>query len=81
MKELGLTMYRFSVAWSRIIPDGDGEVNEQGIQFYSQIIDELLKNGIEPFVTLYHFDLPYALVEKYNGWESRECVYAFERYA
>ena len=46
MKELGLTMYRFSVAWSRIIPDGDGEVNEQGIQFYSQIIDELLKNGI-----------------------------------
>lgn len=81
MKELGLTMYRFSVAWSRIIPDGDGEVNEQGIQFYSQIIDELLINGIEPFVTLYHFDLPYALVEKYNGWESRECVYAFERYA
>lgn len=81
MKELGLTMYRFSIAWSRVIPDGDGEVNEQGIQFYRQIIDELLNNGIEPFVTLYHFDLPYALVEKYNGWESRECVYAFERYA
>lgn len=81
MKELGLTMYRFSIAWSRIIPDGDGEVNEQGIQFYKQIIDELLNNGIKPFVTLYHFDLPYALVEKYNGWESRECVYAFERYA
>lgn len=81
MKELGLTMYRFSIAWARIIPDGDGKVNEQGINFYNQIIDELLKNGIEPFVTLYHFDLPYALVEKYNGWESRDCVYAFERYA
>lgn len=81
MKELGLTMYRFSIAWARIIPNGDGEVNEQGITFYSQIIDELLNNGIEPFVTLYHFDLPYALVERYNGWENRECVYAFERYA
>lgn len=81
MKELGLTMYRFSIAWARIIPDGDGEVNEQGIEFYNRIIDELIKNEIEPFVTLYHFDLPCALVEKYNGWESRECVYAFERYA
>ena len=73
--------YRFSLAWTRIIPDGDGEVNQHGIDFYNQVIDELISNGIQPLVTLYHFDLPYALVEKYNGWESRECAFAFERYA
>lgn len=81
MKELGLKIYRFSVSWARIIPDGDGKVNPAGIEFYQNVINELLRQGIQPFVTLYHFDLPYALVEKYNGWESRECVYAFERYA
>ncbi len=81
MRELGLKIYRFSLSWARIIPDGDGEINPQGIRYYSDVIDCLLENGIEPFVTLYHFDLPYALVEKYNGWEDRRCVYAFERYA
>ena len=81
MKELGLKMYRFSMSWARIIPDGDGDVNQDGIRFYHQVIDCLLEQGIKPFVTLYHFDLPYALVEKYNGWESRQCVAAFERYA
>ena len=81
MKELGMKAYRFSLAWTRIIQDGDGEVNQHGIDFYNQVIDELISNGIQPLVTLYHFDLPYALVEKYNGWESRECAFAFERYA
>ena len=81
MAELGLKMYRFSIAWARIIPDGDGAVHEEGIKFYDKIIDCLLSRGIQPFVTLYHFDLPYALAEKYNGWESRRCVLAFERYA
>ncbi len=81
MKELGLKAYRFSIAWSRIIPDGDGEVNAEGIAFYNRVIDKLISCNIIPFVTLYHFDLPYALVEKYNGWESRECAYAFQRYA
>ena len=81
MKELGMQMYRFSLSWARIIPDGDGEINRAGIDFYRNVIDCLLEHGIEPFVTLYHFDLPYALVEKYNGWEDRRCVYAFERYA
>lgn len=81
MKELGLKAYRFSFSWARIIPDGDGEVNPDGLKFYHQVIDELIANGIQPLVTLYHFDLPYALVEKYNGWESRECAFAFERYA
>ena len=81
MKELGMQIYRFSLSWARMIPDGDGAVNPAGIAFYRQVIDELLDNGIQPVVTLYHFDLPYALVEKYNGWEDRRCIRAFERYA
>ena len=81
MKELGMHIYRFSLSWARIIPDGDGEVNEKRIAFYDRVIDLLIQNGIRPFVTLYHFDLPYALVEKYNGWEDRRCADAFERYA
>lgn len=81
MKELGLKVYRFSIAWTRIIPDGDGEVNQKGIDFYNRVIDKLIACDIIPFVTLYHFDLPYALVEKYNGWQDRRCAYAFERYA
>lgn len=81
MHELGLKAYRFSIAWARIIPDGDGEVNLEGIAFYNKVIDKLLSYDIIPFITLYHFDLPYALVTKYNGWEARDCAYAFERYA
>lgn len=81
MKELGLKAYRFSLSWARIIPDGDGLVNQRGIDFYHEVIDCLLDNGIQPLVTLYHFDLPYALVKKYNGWEDRGCIAAFERYA
>lgn len=80
MKELGMQIYRFSLSWARIIPDGDGEVNPEGVAFYHKVIDLLCENGIQPFVTLYHFDLPYALVEKYNGWEDRRCVGAFEKY-
>lgn len=81
MKKLGMKIYRFSISWARIIPDGDGEINPKGINFYNRVIDELLANGIQPFVTLYHFDLPYALVLKYNGWADRRCVSAFARYA
>lgn len=81
MKELGMKTYRFSIAWTRIIPDGEGEINLEGISFYNKVINKLIENNIEPFVTLYHFDLPFALVEKYNGWEGRETVYAFERFA
>ncbi len=62
MKELGLKTYRFSISWARIIPDGDGEVNQKGIDFYNQVIDELIANDILPFVTLYHFDLPLSLI-------------------
>lgn len=81
MKELGMKTYRFSISWARILPDGEGEVNQKGIDFYNKVINKLLENNIEPFVTLYHFDLPFALVEKYNGWEGRETVFAYERYA
>ena len=81
MAELGLQLYRFSFSWARIIPDGDGEINPAGLAFYHDVVDYLTEKGIRPFVTLYHFDLPYALAEKYNGWEDRRCVDAFERYA
>jgi len=67
MKEMGFKAYRFSIAWSRVFPEGTGPVNEKGIQYYRDLIDELLANGIEPIVTLYHYDLPWALVEKYGG--------------
>ncbi|QLB17411.1 6-phospho-beta-glucosidase [Mannheimia varigena] len=81
MHNLGLKTYRFSIAWSRIIPDGDGEINQAGIDFYNKVINCLLAHQIEPFITLYHFDLPFALVEKYNGWQNRDCAYAFQRFA
>ncbi len=64
MAEMGLESYRFSISWPRIIPDGTGAVNEQGIQFYRQIIEECLKYGIVPFVTLYHWDMPQVLEER-----------------
>ena len=60
MKEQGLKAYRFSIAWTRILPEGRGKVNEAGLQFYHDLIDELIKNDIEPLVTLYHWDLPKA---------------------
>lgn len=78
--ELGLKAYRFSIAWTRIFPDGAGEVNEKGLAHYEKLIDELLHYGIEPIVTLYHFDLPYALEEK-GGWGNRETIDAFIKYA
>lgn len=79
-KELGLKTYRFSIAWTRIIPDGDGEENPAGIAFYHKLIDALLEANIEPLVTMYHFDLPAALDAK-GGWGNRATVDAFERYA
>lgn len=81
MKKMGLKAYRFSVAWSRIFPEGEGKVNPKGIEFYHNLISELKKAGIEPVLTMYHWDLPLALQEKYQGWESRQTVKAFENYA
>ena len=81
MKKMGLKAYRFSVSWSRIFPKGEGLVNQKGLDFYHNLIRELRKSGIEPVLTMYHWDLPLALQEKYQGWESRKTVYAFENYA
>lgn len=80
MKEMGLKAYRFSISWPRIFPNGRGEVNEKGIKFYEKVIDELLLNGIEPIVTIYHWDLPKALQDLYGGWESREIIEDFNNY-
>ncbi|WP_207695283.1 6-phospho-beta-glucosidase [Enterococcus sp. DIV0212c] len=80
MKELGLTAYRFSIAWTRILPHGRGEVNQAGIDFYTQLIDELLKNKIEPIVTIYHFDLPVVLQKEYGGFSSRKIIPDFIEY-
>ena len=81
MKECGFTAHRFSIAWSRVFPNGTGEVNLKGIEFYDNFIDELIKNGIEPIPTIYHYDMPMALVEKYDGWISRQSVEDFVYYA
>lgn len=80
MAELGMKAYRFSIAWSRVIVDGDGEINPKGIQFYNELIDELVNHGIEPVVTMFHFDLPLKLHEE-GGWANRKTIDAFERYA
>ena len=80
MRELGLTSYRFSICWSRIIPDGDGAVNEEGVAYYLRLLQLLNEAQIEPVVTLLHFDIPWALVERYEGFVDRREVDAFERY-
>lgn len=82
MAELGLKSYRFSINWTRILPNGnDAEPNAQGIAFYHKIFDELERYGIEPVVTLYHFDMPQHLVDEYGGWASRRAIDDFCRYA
>ncbi|XP_031400385.1 beta-glucosidase 40-like [Punica granatum] len=74
MKDLGMDAYRFSIAWSRIFPNGSGEINEAGVNHYNKFIDALLVKGIEPYVTLYHWDLPQTLEDKYLGWLSPEII-------
>lgn len=79
MKQMGLKAYRFSVSWTRIFPEGIGTVNEKGLLFYSNLVDELIKNGIEPVVTLYHWDFPYTLFKR-GGWMNPESPLWFETY-
>ena len=80
MRELGLQAYRVSVSWSRIHPEGTGRVNQAGVDFYSRLVDELLENGIEPLLTLYHWDLPAALEDR-GGWLNRDSADWFAEYA
>src|SRR5437660_973955 len=81
IKELGAKAYRFSIAWPRVFPDGTGTPNPKGLDFYDRLLDELLANGIEPFATLYHWDLPQALQDRLGGWESADICKAFADYA
>jgi 6-phospho-beta-glucosidase len=80
--EMGFSVYRFSIAWSRIFPKGDEtEPNEEGLAFYDRVLDELEKHGIEPLVTISHYETPLHLAETYDGWVSRELIGFYERYA
>lgn len=80
--EMGFKCYRFSIAWSRIFPQGDElEPNEAGLKFYDQVIDECLKYGIEPVITISHYEMPLNLAKKYGGWKNRELIAFYERYA
>lgn len=80
MKKIGINAYRFSISWARIMPEGTGKINPKGIEFYNNIINELLENDIEPYITLYHWDLPLAL-DKLGGWRNPDMVKWFAEYA
>ncbi len=80
MKAIGLKAYRFSISWARIMPDGFGRIEQKGIDFYSRLIDCLLENGIEPYVTLFHWDLPYEIYKR-GGWMNPDSVDWFAEYA
>jgi beta-glucosidase len=81
IKSLGVKAYRFSIAWPRVFPEGTGAPNPKGLDFYNRLIDELLANGIEPYATLYHWDLPQALEDRVGGWRSSETSKAFADYS
>ena len=81
MKRLGIKAYRLSLSWSRIFPEGTGRVNEAGLRYYQNLVDELLANGIQPWVTLFHWDLPQALEDRWGGWRSKDTARAFGDYA
>jgi beta-glucosidase len=80
MADLSLNAYRFSISWSRVLPEGRGKANPAGMDFYSRLVDALLARGIQPFVTLYHWDLPQALQDR-GGWANRDIVHYFAEYA
>lgn len=81
MKKEGFNCYRFQISWSRVDPNGDGHFNEKGIEFYHKVVDALINAGIEPYINLYHFDMPLKLAQKYNGFLSKEVIKAYCRYA
>lgn len=81
MKDLGLKCFRTSIAWSRIFPNGDDEQpNEEGLKFYDNLFDEMLRNGMQPVVTITHYEMPLELIQKYNGWRNRKCIDIYLKY-
>ena len=76
-----VTHYRFSIAWTRILPNGTGDINQPGIDYYNAIIDMLIEANITPMITLYHWDLPQAIQENYGGWPNKTVAELFEQYA
>ena len=80
MAEMGFKAYRMSISWSRILPKGEGEINKEGIAFYKDVFKECHKYGIEPVVTIFHFDLPLALEEKYGSWRDRRMMDSYVNY-
>ena len=81
MRDIGLKAYRFSASWSRIFPDASGVPNPKGLDFYKRLTDELRDAGIQPWLTLFHWDLPQWAEDKYGGWELKDCAKAFADYA
>ncbi|KAK1272737.1 Beta-glucosidase 40 [Acorus gramineus] len=81
MVDMGMDAYRFSIAWSRIYPSGSGTINQAGIDHYNKLINALLAKGIEPYVTIYHWDLPQALDDKYKGWLDPQIITDYARFA
>jgi beta-glucosidase len=81
IKDLRVKAYRFSIAWPRVFPEGDGPPHPKGLDFYDRLLDELLTSGIEPYATLYHWDLPQSLQDRFGGWQSAETSKAFANYA
>jgi Glycosyl hydrolase family 1 len=77
MQDIGATAYRFSIAWPRIFPEGAGQPNPKGLDFYRRLVDAPLAAGIESFATLYHWDLPQVLQDQYGGWQSKDTAKAF----
>ena len=80
MAEMGFKMFRMSISWARIFPNGEGEVNPKGIEFYKNVFNECHKYGIEPLVTIFHFDIPQALLDKYDSWANRKMINAYVNY-
>ena len=81
MAEMQMNAYRFSIAWSRVLPQGKGEVNTKGLDYYQRLVDALLEKNITPFITMFHWDMPQALFEHYGGFVSRDTAYYFSDYA
>ncbi|GLJ45453.1 hypothetical protein SUGI_0957180 [Cryptomeria japonica] len=81
MFKMGLDAYRFSISWSRLIPDGRGAINPKGLEYYNNLINELILHRIQPHVTLYHFDLPQSLEDAYGGWLGPIIVEDFRAFA